>query len=306
MRLEKFQIAAALVAAVLSFSLYVSPLPPVLLSLDQAHEVLLAVFGAGVSILFAEFINYAYHARELEGDLLETAEPLISSLAQLGDLTVENVGDDGPAVDLLVAYFEEEESNAFWANNSSPHAPSHVCRNRLICAIENCGVDECDKFASDPFSSFSRYVLRAKGYLDDLARKYRWCDEAFRGSGRDMDAKLARLSYLSGLLAEVPLLRRLPGARKTRSLKRLKSTKAKLETSLEPTFQMVRLFYSKDKNYLQLLFAFLESRESLTALFDGRYGFDGGCALMLFEPLSEFASVTKVDAAKHYIKPWWR
>lgn len=306
MRLEKIQIVAAFVAAVLSFSLYLSPLPPFLLNLDLAHEVLLAVFGAGVSILFAELINYAYHARELEGDLLETAEPLVSSLVALSDLTVESVGDDVPAADLLVAYFEEEESNAFLANAVPSHALSHLCRNRLICAIENCGDDECDKFASDPFSSFSRYVLRAKGYLDDLARKYRWCDEAFRGSGRDLDAKLARLSYLSGPWAEFPLLRRLPGARKTQSLKKLRSTKAQLETSLEPTFQKVRLFYRDDKNYQVLLFAFLESREILTSLFDGHYGFDGGRALMLFEPLSEFASVTKVDAAKHYIQPWWR
>lgn len=305
MRLEKIQIVAALVAAALSFSVYVSPLPPVLLNLGQAHEVLLAVFGAGVSILFAELINYAYHARELEGDLLETAEPLISSLAELRDLTVESVSDDAPAIDLLVAYFEEEKSNAFWANTGSSHAPSHMCRNRLVCAIENCGDDECDKFASDPSSSFSRYVLRTKDYLDDSAKRYWWCDKAFCGSGRDLDANLARLSYLSGSLAEVPLVRRLPGARKTQSLKNLKSTKAKLETSLEPTFQKVRLFYREDKNYLELLSAFLETRKVLTSLFDGRNGFDRGCALMLFKPLSEFASLTKVDAAKHYKQSWW-
>lgn len=305
MRLQKTQIIAALIAAALSFALYLSPLSPFLLNLDQAHEVLLAVFGAGVSILFAELINYVYHSRELEKGLLESAEPLVSSLVDLGDLVIENAGDDVDSVVLLVDYLRGEESNALSASGCWPFAPGHASRNRLICAVEGYSEDDCDRFAGDPDSSFCRYVLRAKSSLDDLSRKYWWCDKAFRTSGREIDDKLAKISYLSGMFAEVPVLRHLPGAKKTRLLKDFKLNKEALEDALESTFRQVRLFYAEDKSYAELLEAFVKSRDIFKTVLDGACSLGEGCAMKLFVPLAGFASLAKADAAKRYKQPWW-
>ncbi len=305
MRLEKTQVVVSFVAVVVSFLLYVSPLPPFLLTLEQAHEVLLAVFGAGVSIMFAELINYRHHLRELERDLLEAAEPLISSLAEIDGHPIETFGKGEDTHALLAEFLEEEEANAFKLRSSSPLAASHKARNRLIREIERCEEVDCAEFADNPDSSFSRFVLRTKGGLGDWAKKCSSCDKAFHGAGRAIDDTISKMSYIGERFSGVPLLRFLPGAKKTRCLDVIKARKTELESCLEPVFRCARLFYSGEEGHARLLYCHMDLQREIRESVGERYEGKDGLPMALFDPLSKFAETTKSETAEHYKKPWW-
>ena len=66
MRLSRTIVIASLIIAVISFTLYISPLNAIGLAGEQMNEVLLAVFGAGISSLFVGVIEYGDRRWELE------------------------------------------------------------------------------------------------------------------------------------------------------------------------------------------------------------------------------------------------
>lgn len=301
MRLLNTQIVGSLLVAIASFGLYASPFPPFLLTLEQAHEALLAVFGAGVSIFFASIIEYPQRKNELEDKVLRMAEPLVSALAGLECFSVEGIGGSEDASALLMNYLEEEESNAFRRNHEGWPAPErHSVRDGLICSIEGCELGDCERFANDPDSSSSRYVSRAKRNLESAAERYRHCGKVLDKSGSLFDDELAKLTYITGVFCGTPILKHLSGARKTCSLREVATTKASIVKALEPAFGQARLFESEDRSYLELLSCLVGTQKECKKLFA-----DSTCAKALFKPVSDFAALTGTETAKHYEEPWW-
>lgn len=308
MRLSKNQIIVSFVLAIVSFGLYVSSLPPAILNAEQINELLLALFGAGVSTLFVAAMEYKDQKGKLENELLNIAESLISAVAGLKECTVESIGASAESMALLISYLEEESSNALCKEGSN--SPFYTCqskRNQIIQAIENCQDDECASFASDPCSSSSRYIARAKQNIKNAAASYLACDKTMREMGRHIDEKLEEFSYLTDSLVKIPLLKSITKAKKARSLREFKQAKFEVINALEPALQQVRLFYKEESNYAELLSS-LKSAEEEWLKFSGAK--DSGreintFAWKLFESLSDFAALTKSPVAKHYEKPWW-
>lgn len=305
--LLKSQIVFSLIAIVVSFSFYIAPFSAVLLTCEQMNEILLAVFGAGVSALFVGVMEYWHRMHELESDLLNTAEPLISAVAGLAECSIESIADVHDSSDLLIAYFIEESNNALWEKGTGILPESHDKRNCIIQNIEGCSDDECESFATDPNSSSSRYIQRVKCSIIKTTESYRSCDKKFSDTARFIDGHLARFSYLASNFESIPFLKDLPGAKKTLLLQEFADAKKQVSDALQPAFSLVRLFDQNDSGFDQLLSMFMKTEKQWLkrGSENGASGERNSFAYSLFEPLSEFAAITKSPVAKHYIKPWW-
>ena len=305
--LLKTQIIFSLIAIVVSFSFYISPYSAVMLSCEQMNEILLAVFGAGVSVLFVGVMEYWHRMHQLENDLLNSAEPLISAVAGLAECTVESIGDVRDPAALLIDYFKEERVNAPRRKGAGILPVRHDKRNCIIREIERCSDEKCESYASDSSSSSFRYIQRAEYNIAKSISSYRSCARTLNDTSRINDDLLARFSYLTGSFMSIPLLGDLPGAKKTLFLREFIDAKTKVVDALKPAFGQVRLFDLSDAGYDELLSAFKEAEKQWL-----RYSFENGSsfkrntfAYSLFEPLSKFAAMTKSSVAEHYKTPWW-
>ena len=306
MSLSKSVVVVSFLAASVSFMLYIAPCDAILLSSNQINEVLLAIFGAGISSLGVGLIEYCHHKNKLENRLLITAEPLISAVAGLKQCNFERIGDGVNASSLLVAYFEEKESNELLGKSASPVFPaSHVARNTLICAIEHCDEGKCDLYANNPGSSSSRYIARFEKNLLEVANTYRGCDRSFREMGPRFDDEIECFSYLFDCFSRIPVFSNCPSVRKRRCIKEIKESKAEIESKLEPVFGQVRLFDCNQSGYSELLACFLGVQKQWINLDVNAICGENAFARSLFELLSDFASATNSTVAKYYEKPWW-
>lgn len=305
--LLKTQIVFSLIAIVVSFSFYISPYSAVMLSCEQMNEILLAVFGAGVSALFVGVMEYWHRMHQLENDLLNSAEPLISAVADLAECTVESIGDVRDPTALLIDYFEEERVNALRRKGTGILPVKHDKRNCIIREIERCSDEECESYASDSCSSSSRYIQRAECNIVKSIASYRSCARTLKDTSRIIDDLLARFYYLTGSFMSIPLLGDLPGAKKALFLREFIDAKSRVVDSLKPVFGQVRLFDLSDAGYDELLSAFRKvEKQWLRHIFENGSSFERNTfAYSLFEPLSKFAAMSKSPVAKHYKTPWW-
>lgn len=113
MRLSRTIVIASFITAAISFILYISPLNAIGLTDEQMNEVLLAVFGAGISSLFVGIIEYGDRRRELEDRFLFGIEPLLSALGGLDGNCIGSLSMSEDTLELLLAYYGEEETRAF-------------------------------------------------------------------------------------------------------------------------------------------------------------------------------------------------
>lgn len=305
MRLLKYEIIYSTIASVASFLLYVSDLQPVLLTVDQANEMLLAIFGAGISTFFAALMEYQHRKRELEDDLLKMVEPLISAVAGIKNVPIELIAPGFDSVNMLTAYFEEDESNAMWSGGVVPM--SHGARDALISAIEGCDAEECERYLSDPHSHSSRYIERAKRNLKKQAENYGACDKTFREMDSLVDGELKKIAYLTAQFKLGQSGCCFTANKKSQCLLEFIENKAKVKKELEPAFKQVRSFNSEQASYAQLLSTFVATERASRGQSRSAGAADIGEALAmdLFAPLSRFASMTKSPAAGHYETSWW-
>lgn len=113
MRLSRTIVVASFITAAISFILYICPLNAIALTDEQMNEVLLAVFGGGISSLFVGVIEYSDRRRELEDCFLFGIEPLLSALGGLDECCIRSLSTPEVTLELLLAYYKEEESRAF-------------------------------------------------------------------------------------------------------------------------------------------------------------------------------------------------
>lgn len=110
MRLSRTIVMASSIVATISFIFYICPLNAVILTNEQMNEVLLAVFGAGISSLFVGAIEYCDRCWELEDRFLFGIEPLLSALGGMKECHLGYPLQCKDPLGLLLAYYEEEES----------------------------------------------------------------------------------------------------------------------------------------------------------------------------------------------------
>ena len=305
MRLQKTIITVSFWATLISFALYIAPCDALLLTNKQVNEVLLAIFGAGVSSLGIGILEYRHCKHAFENKLLLAAEPLISAVGGLRELSVESIGEADDSTRLLLNYLQEEESNRMRARGALSAFPTtHACRDALICAIERCDEGEAESFAQDSNSSSMGYISQAIWRLNNVASSYHSCDKRLKEQSALIESEVEEATYLFGWLNKIPCLAKRSDAKKTSCLNELLSNLNKIRDELEPAFQQARLLACESASISEAFDCFLDTQ---------KHRLSPSCHLnqeqneyvpALFKPLSQFAKLTKSSDAFRYERPW--
>lgn len=254
------------------------------------NEILLAVLGAGISSLFVGAIEYCDRCRELEDRFLFGIEPLLSALGGLDECCIGSLSTPEDTLGLLLAYYEEEESRAFWLSVKSD--AKHEKRDRLIQAIEHCEKDECERCYSDETSSTRRYLLRLENDIQKSVRRYlRLADNL--PSEDKVYILSSKFAYFPG----------------TWKLKQMAAIAEKINTIRDDYRDVVgkcRLFNCGNCVYSELLAAIKKCEKAQT-----RYDREGRArsdrdAYELYTLVCEFANkCCSPYAEKYKEEPWW-
>lgn len=290
MRLSRTIVIASSIIAVISFIFYICPLNAVILTNEQMNEILLAVLGAGISSLFVGAIEYCDCCRELEDRFLFGIEPLLSALGGLDECCIGSLSTPEDTLGLLLAYYEEEESRAFWLSVISD--AKHEQRDRLIQAIEHCEKDECERYYSDKTSSTRRYLLRLENDIKKSVRRYlRLADKL--PSEDDVYILSSKFAYF-------------PGSWKLKQMTAIAEKINAIRNDYQDVVGKCRLFNCGNCGYSELLTAIKKCEKAQT-----RYDREGRArsdrdAYELYVLVYEFASRCHSPYAEKYEEvPWW-
>lgn len=304
------QLYVSLVATIISFSCYLAPLPSLFLSSSQMNEVLLSIFGAGISIVFTGLIEYCFKCNELENRLLIQSERVISSIAGLKPCVIESI--DGLSIDELVQllsnYFDEEYRNVHF---STLLPIRHDTRDKLIRIIENCPQTKCEQYANDSRSSFSRYISRVIVSVHSSVESYRFCFDKRYDVKTPLSEIMEDITYLPirAFWRGKPI--RLTCCVKKNLLKKINESLEATYAHLEKTAGFCRLYKEGDVALSELLKSLIEGEKhwntSETIEIDGiSYCIGNTPAYELFGLVSNFASYTSSKEKSHYSGiPWW-
>lgn len=298
MRQAKNNIIVTALVCTISFFAYISSWPAILIDSMQMNEVLVALFGAGISIFFSSICSYRYERKKLENALLERAERALSGLHGLRECVIESAGGSrASSVELLLGYFEEEE-NRFC--NIIDSQENNVARNKLIRVVERCDESQVETYLNDPNSSFNRFVERSRKSIDSAADSYLYLSDSNFDSCNQLLNIVAEIDYLPLTLHFLKRKRLLEGIRKL--------VESYMET-LTPIVLQSRLFKCKEIGYGQILPDILEaekkwlsrsSSDSALAQSENDYADD------LYRVVQEFASLTSSPLKKQYPASSWR
>ena len=288
MLIARNTIIICIIEIIFSFSLYLSQMPPIILTSEQMNELLLAVFGAGMGALATGMLEYISYKRTLENNLLEQIEPLISGLSTIRRLSLEPIDDDNNCKSLYLAYLDEEGSNSLNIIKTS-----HTARTELIKAIERCPKVECYIHLLNPSSHYNRYLNRTKSNIDKIANDY--LSLAVRLSYARTGLQTANdINYLTFNLCC-----------KARVLKQLKSELERIQDKYNEAIGYCRLYKIGDFSQADLIRKIGEFEQSWTYASSSIHD-ENPDALVIFDLASEFAKFTSSKYCAEYKKgPWW-
>lgn len=310
MRRTVSQIVVAFAATLISFMCYISPFQAIILSSEQMNELLLAILGAGISILATELIEYRYLCNRLENNILNNAERVISAFQGMRSAIVESLPykDEDETYDMLHAYYEEE-----W-NNLHPNAllsPQHSARDKIITLIENCDPKECDRIAEDSSSHFRRYISRVQDSIYEAYKSYQFCFDNNFSPFEPLLNDIGSISYLPIRKFWQSRPFQLTSKGKRESLDKIRHIIEDALVELKEAIVACRLF-EKDNCSVAKLFESLhkaEKRWNVTQIRNCNnksYVVDNTYAIALFDATSEFAKYSSSKSAGHYFgAPWW-
>lgn len=196
MILSRSIIISSFVISLTSFALYLCPCEPFILQPEQANELFLALFGAGISALFVSLIEYHHHKDALEAQIYEQFDPLLSLVAGLGSFQVELLSSSTSgkrSFELLVAYFDERSANQTFDALNSP--PSFNARNSIM-RLMGYSEDEFRNASDEKSSNFNRYIERSERQIRHFASSYTRCADAFNLASRELRRSIEKIRYL--------------------------------------------------------------------------------------------------------------
>lgn len=290
MRLSRTIVIASFITAAISFILYICPLNAIALTDEQMNEVLLAVFGAGISSLFIGIIEYNDRRWELEDRFLFDIEPLLSALGGLDGSCIGSLSMSEDTLELLLAYYKEEESRAF--RLALKLDVKHEKRDRLIQAIEHCEKDECERYYLDKTSSTRRYLIRLEGEIQESAGRYLRLAEKLP-SEDDVYILKSKFAYF-------------PATWKLRQMTAIANKINAIRDDYQDIIGQCRCFNCGDCGYSYLLDAIKKNEKEQT-----RYDREGmarsdRAAYELYTLVYEFAKRCRSPYAEKYEEePWW-
>lgn len=193
MRISRCILWISLLTSLLSAALYISSIPAVWLTVDQANNLLLAIFGAACPSFAIGLLEHESKIRDHESAYLKLCERIYSELASLRKFVVEPISESPEeTAELIGAYFEELDNNSA---RTKLTGSSREARNEIIQMIEHCQPDECYRFAMRPLSSSSRYFDRLHSNFDEALESYRSFWLSFQRCRGELAVERAELRY---------------------------------------------------------------------------------------------------------------
>lgn len=312
MKRSVLAICISFIASMISLICYLCDFPSAIpcISSNQMNDLLLAVFGTGISILPIELLGYIQDCNYLEERLLQQAEHQISLFAGMKRLSCESIGNlnNKTVCELLRDYFDEESSNTL-PGTAIP--VRHDARNKLIQAIENCKESECDSYAIDETSHFNTFMRRTYRSIRNTFESYRFSFEITSNSRNQFLQTLDDLSYLPirAFWRGTPI--KMTGAYKKKQLENIRMGVERNYKTLENVAKYCRLFECEQAGYSELFDAFLACEkswvENVSACYgDSTYHSENRFARELYDRVSNFAEYTTCSESSRYKGiPWW-
>ncbi len=283
MRTSKYILWITLLAALLSVALYLSSIPPVWLTADQANNLLLAIFGAACPSFAIGLLEHEFKIRDHESAYLKLCERIYSLIASLRACVVESIsGKPEESFNLIEAYFEELDNNEAGIRFAG-HL--HEARDRIIQIIERCEPDECYRFAMKPLSSSSRYFDRLHLNVDEALEGYRLFWPLFQRYKEELAIEGRELCYFAPFLGR--------NRRKTSSIHDISELLEHVSKITEDPKGKANLYLSGDVSLLEAFKSIKAAEMEWTSKEPANQGCQDSNNLFceqLFKHVSQFAS----------------
>lgn len=290
MKLSKTIVIASLIASIASFAFYVCPLDAPILTDEQVNEVLLAVFGGGISSFFIGLTEYNNCRKELEDRFLFGVEPLLSTLGGIKECAVEPLPHIGDPVDLLAKYYDEEASNSVQLPGIS--SSKHEIRDRLIQSLEHSNLADCERTFSDEKSSSRRYIARLEDSIQLAVKEYLGLADRLP-SGDDVYILKSKMSYF-------------PLSSKRKLIDSIADKFNKARSEFKGVIEQCRLFEKGECHYGELLKSIKDIEASQQRCCRGKEVRNDRSAAELYELVFQFArKCSSPYASKYEQDPWW-
>lgn len=299
MRLSKTVVIVSLIASLISFCLYVSDANAFVLTAGQMNEVLLAVFGAGVSSFGVGLIEYRYYRVDSEDKLLKKAHLLISAIDGLEEFRLGHV-EGFNAEQLFLDYLREEETNQAVIGGPLSIVLSHASRDALIVAIEHCDESQIAYVIENEHSCFAKYVSDSISELEKVIKTYRYYDRCLKEAVPDIKGLIEQMTYLSQDIPFIKSLDCVNGARKARCLERFITQEEKAETTLRPVFETIRLFDNGQSSYADVMDSLIVCQKSWVCCGAKENQSRNSFAISLYNSILSFARLTSSKTVPLY------
>ena len=299
MRLSKTVVIVSLIASLISFCLFVSDANALVLTAGQMSEVLLAVFGAGVSSFGVGLIEYRYYRIDSEDKLLNKAHLLISAIDGLEEFCLCDI-EGCNAEQLLLDYLREEETNRAVAGGPMSIVLSHASRDALIVAIEHCDEGQIAHVIENKHSCFTIYVSDSISELEKVIKSYRYYDRCLKEVVPDIKGLIEQMSYLSQDIPFIKSLGCVKGARKARYLERFIAQEEKAESALRPAIEAIRLFDRGQSSYADVMDSLIVCQKSWVCCDSKENQSRNSFAISLYNSILSFACLTSSKTVPLY------
>lgn len=308
MKPHSSRIRIAAILATTSFLLYLSPAQPILVSAEQANEALLAIFGAGISVLPFEIIDYIRERKRLEKAFLDLIEPALSNISALEWPTIECMGGGSLEGDvkILYAYFREREANDFALNLKLP--TSTKAADTILEYLSVVSTNERNAQLNDPNSNFNRLINRQEGRIKHTLKIYADCSEKLACVLKQMRDIQTQLDYLPRIGIDKATKSYSSNSNKAEVVDRIVKFVSKNPPMLKPCLASHRSITRYDSTYSDLLgieFDVWNKLESFSKSCTTGKASNNALADQLLEFARQFERLTTRDETYTKLDPWW-
>ena len=256
MKLARTTVIASFLISFISFLAYICPWPPILLSAEHANETLLALFGAGISSLFVGTLEYRSERTKLEQRIITQAEPVLSSIAGLQAITVENytsIADHKDSADFLIQQLANENPIQLLSIKTQGNTQAD---GQLFSQSTTASSQQSPTSGDD---HLNRYIQRHKGRISQAARDYANTANRLKDTVPPLHNTISEVAYLSTTL-HIPWG---SGAGKYKCLREIDSIVDRFHSDFENSFGACRLFINEQSSYSDTLRTLLHAQQLL-------------------------------------------
>lgn len=260
----------------------------------------MSLFGAGISSLFVGTLEYKSERAKLELRIVTQAEPVLSSIASLQSITVENytdIADHKDSVDFLIQQLESE--NPIQLLSIKPQGNTQA--DGQLFSQSTTTISQQSPTSRD--DHLNRYMQRHKDRISQVAYDYAHAANRLKDTDLPLRNTISEVAYLSTAL-HIPWG---SGAGKYKCLREIDSIVDRFRSEFENSFEACRLFINGQSSYSDTLQALLHAQQILERPSEHEPPLDSKVttnwyADSLYRELRKYAELIKYGDIP---EPWW-